>query len=128
VITAVEDGGFEVDDGVAGEVAADGSLEDAFLDGGDEVAGDGAAEDLVDELEAGAAREGFEADFAVAELAVAAALFLVTAVACRRCANRLAVGDLGGFERDFGVEAAAEFGGSRWSGDRGRSGAGDLLP
>ena len=57
-----------------------------------------------------AAREGFDADLAVAELAVASALLLVAAVACRGGANGLAVGDLGGFERDFGVVAAAEFG------------------
>ena len=113
-IAAVEDGGAEVDHGVAGEVAADGGFEDALFDGGDEVAGDGAAEDVVDELEAAAAREGFDADLAVAELAVASALFLVAAVAGGGGADGFAVGDLGGFQRDFGVVAAAELGDDRF--------------
>ena len=58
MITTVEDGGFEVDDRVAGEIAAGGGLDDTFFDGGDEVAGDGAAEGFVGELEAGAAGLG----------------------------------------------------------------------
>ena len=39
VVAAVEDRGLEVDDGVAGEVAADGGFEDAFFDGGNELRG-----------------------------------------------------------------------------------------
>ena len=96
VVAAVVDGGLEVDDGVAGEVAAGGGLDDALLDGGDEVAGDGAAEDFAGELEAAAAGEGLHADFAVAELAVAAGLLLVAALGLGLAADGFAVGDLAG--------------------------------
>ena len=85
VIAAVVDGDLEVDDRVAGEIAARGRLDDAFFDGGDEVARNGAAEDLVGELEAAAARQRLHADLAVAELAVAAGLLLVAALALRPC-------------------------------------------
>ena len=51
-----------------------------FLDRGDELARDRAAEDLVDELEVAAARQRLDLDLAVAELAVAAGLLLVPAV------------------------------------------------
>ena len=108
VVAAVVDGGLEVDDGVAGEVAARGRLDDALFDGGDEVARDGAAEDFVGELEAAAAGQGLHADFAVAELAVAAGLLFVAAVGLGLAADGFAIGNLGRFERDFGVVALFE--------------------
>ena len=51
-----------------------------FSTGGNELARDRAAEDLVDELEVAAARQRLHRDLAVAELAVAAGLLLVAAV------------------------------------------------
>ena len=108
VITAVVDDGPEVDDRVAGEIAAGGGLDDALFDGGDEVAGDGAAEDFAGELEAGAAGHGLHADFAVAELAVAAGLLFVASRRLDLGADGFAVGDLGRLEGDFGVVALFE--------------------
>ena len=65
----------------------------ALLDRRDELAGDRAALDLVDELEAGAARQRLDAQEHLAELAGAAALLLVPMVALGRRGDRLAVGD-----------------------------------
>ena len=123
VVAAVVDDGPEIDDREAGEVAAGGGLDDAFFDGGDEVARDGAAEDFAGEFEAAAAGQGLDADLAVAELAVAAALLLVAPMAFGLGADAFAVGDLGGLEGDFGVVALLE---ARHDGfDVGLAGAGD---
>ena len=65
-----------------------------------EHAGDDAALDHVDELEAGAARQRLDAQHHLAELAGAAALLLVAAVALGPARDGLAVGDL----RRAGVE------------------------
>ena len=108
MIAAVVDGDFEVDDGVAGEETARGRLDDAFFDGGDEVARDGAAEDFIVELEAAAAGHGLHADFAVAELAVAAGLLFVAALRFGFAADGFAIGNLGRLERDFSVVALFE--------------------
>ena len=108
MIRAVEDGDLEVDDRVAGEIAADGRLDDALFDRRDEVARNGSAEDFILEHEASAARHGLHADFAVAELAVAAGLLLVAALRFSLAANGFAVGNLGRFERDFSVVALFE--------------------
>ena len=108
VVAAVVDGGLEVDDRVAGEIAAGGGLDDALFDGGDEVAGDGAAEDFVAELEAAAAGQWLHANLAVAELAVAAGLLLVASRRLDLGADGLAVRHLGRFERDLGVVALFE--------------------
>ena len=80
VIAAVVDGDFEVDHRIAGEITARRRLHDALFDRGYELARNGAAEDLVGELEAAAARQRLHPDLAVAELAVAAALLLVASV------------------------------------------------
>ena len=53
---------------------------DALLDRGDELAGDRAADDLVDELEAAAALERLDAHERDAELAVTTGLLLVLAL------------------------------------------------
>jgi hypothetical protein len=108
VVGAVEDGDLEVDDGVAGEIAARGRLDDALFDGGDEIARDCAAEDFVGEFESGSARLRLHADFAVAELAVAAGLLFVAAVGLGLAANGFEVGNLGRLERDFSVVALFE--------------------
>ena len=55
-----------------------------FSHGRDELAGDGPAHDLVDELEAVAALEGLDAQDGHAELAVAAGLLLVLALGLGR--------------------------------------------
>ena len=62
VVLAVEAGHLHVDDGVAEHAAVRHRLLDALLHRGDELAGDGAADDLVDELEARAALERLDPD------------------------------------------------------------------
>src|ERR1700750_3182278 len=76
VVGAVVKGDAEVGDGVAGEVAARSRFLNALFDGGDKVPGNGAAEDVVDELDARAAGERLHADMAIAELAVPPGLLL----------------------------------------------------
>ena len=108
VIAAIVEADLEIDDGISGEEAAGGGFEDSLFDGGDEVFGDGAAEDVVDELELRAAGQGRHVDFAVAELAVSAGLLLVAALDVGGAADGFAVGHLGGLEDDLGVVAALE--------------------
>jgi hypothetical protein len=67
---------------------------DALFDGGDEVARNRAPEDVVLELEIGAAGERRHLDPAIGEMAVAARLFLVAPVRFRLAGDRLAVGNL----------------------------------
>ena len=84
MVLAVVELHLEVDHRVAREEALQARLLDALLDRRDEVLGDRAAEDVVDELEVRAARERLHADPAVAELAVAAGLLLVAPVGLGR--------------------------------------------
>ena len=84
----------EVDQREAGEHAARGGLLYALVDGGDELRRDGAADDLVGEQIALAARQRCHADPAVAELALAAGLLLVPPLPLLTRGDRLAVGDL----------------------------------
>ena len=108
VIAAVVDGGLEVDDGVAGEIAAGGGLDDALLDGGDEVAGDGAAEDFVGELEAAAAGQGSMRILQSPNWPWPPDLLFVAALGLGLGADGFAVRNLGRFEGDFGVVALFE--------------------
>ena len=71
-----------------------GRLHDAFLNRGNVVLGNRAAEDFVDELEVAAARQRLHLDLAIAELAVTAALLLVTALHVGAAANGFAIGNL----------------------------------
>ena len=82
-------------------------LLDALLHRGDVVPGDGAAEDVVHELEVAAARQRLHPDLAVAELAAAAGLLLVPAVALGRGLDRLPVGDLRLLEVDLDLVCAS---------------------
>ena len=87
---AVGQGDPQVHDGVA---VADAPLHlgaHALLDGRDEVAGYGAADDLVDELEPAALRQRFDLDVADGVLPVAAGLLDVPAVALGLPGERLA--------------------------------------
>ena len=105
---AVDELDLDVDHGEAGVDAFDHGAADALVDRGDEVARDGAAHDLVDELVA-EAPVGFEVDDADAELAATARLLLVLAFDVPDAAlDRLAVGDLGGQEVDVDRVFAAQ--------------------
>ena len=98
MVLAVQQADLEVDHRVAGEVAAPAGLLDALLDRRPVVVRDGAAEDLVGELEVLAARQRLDLDLAVGELAAAAGLLLVPAVAVGGLEDGLAVGHLGRME------------------------------
>ena len=80
MVLAVEARDLHVDDGEAEHAALLHRLVHALLDRGDELAGDRAADDLVDELEAAAALERLDAHERDAELPVAAGLLLVLAL------------------------------------------------
>ena len=108
VVGAIEHRHAEVDHRVAGEIPARARVLNAFFDRGHELARDGAAEDVVDELEVGAARQRLHPYLAVAELAVAAGLFLVPAVRLGRRLDRLAVRDARRLQVDVDAEAALQ--------------------
>ena len=110
MIGAVVEDDFEVHHRIAGEIAARGRVLDSLFDGGNEVPGNGAAEDIVDELELGAARERFHLDLAIAELAMAAGLFLVAALHVGSAPNGFPIGDLGRLQDYFGVIALLHLG------------------
>ena len=101
---AVEDRDRHVDDGEAERPAVVHGLDHALLDRGDELAGDGAADDLVDELEALAPAPGRHPQEAHAELAAPARLLLVLALGLGGALDRLPVGHL----HVVGVDADAE--------------------
>ena len=79
-----------------------------FSTAGHELPRNRAAEDVVDELEIGAARQRLHRDLAVAELAVAARLLLVAAVGLDLGGDRLAVGDARRLERHLDAEPAPQ--------------------
>jgi hypothetical protein len=68
----------EIHDRVPRQPAALGGFPDSLLDGRTEVLRNRSAEDLVDELEPAAARQGLQFDPAVPELPAPSGLFLVT--------------------------------------------------
>ena len=80
----------------------------ALLDRGDEVARDHPADDLVDELEAFAARQRLDLEPAIAELAAAAGLLLVLALRARLALDRLAIRNLRRLELDVDAEFPLE--------------------
>src|SRR6185437_16578311 len=86
------------------------SLDDAFFYGRNKVLGNGAAENVIHELKALAALHGFHLDFAVAVLAVAAALLLVATLDVSLATNGFTVGDFGSLEVDLSVVALLELG------------------
>src|SRR5262249_44721633 len=101
VIRAVVNRDLEIDHGKAGQVAVGGGFDDAFLDRGDVVLRDRAAENLVGELEIRPARQWLHADPAIAELPVAAGLFLVPALYVGFAPNGFAIRNLGGLQHDL---------------------------
>ena len=108
MVLAVVAGHLHVDDGIA-EVAAVGHrLLDALFHRGDELPGDGAADDRVHEDEALSALERLDPQVGDAELAVTAGLLLVLALRLGGLGDRLPVGDLHGLGLDRDAELAAE--------------------
>ena len=91
--------------GIAGEIAAHACFLDALFDGRNELPRNRAAENVVDELEVGAARQRLDLDLAVAELPVAAGLLLVPAVRLGRGLDRLAVRNARRLQVDVDAES-----------------------
>ena len=108
VVRAVDERHLEVDERVAGDGAVRRGLDDALLDGRAELLRDGAAEDLVLEDEAAAARQRLEDDLAVAELPAPAGLLLVAALHLGARRDGLLVGDLRRVERHLDVVAVLQ--------------------
>src|SRR6266481_2177984 len=95
----------EVDNGETSEMPSRCSFHNSLFHCGNVVLWDGAAEDVVDELESTAASQRFHFDFAIAKLPVSAALFLVTSVRVGSAANRFPVRNFRRFQHYFGVVA-----------------------
>ena len=110
MVLAVVQHGAEIHHREAGQVAAFGGGANALFHRGNEIVGNGAAEDVVHELETGAARQRLHAHPADAELAVSAGLLLVLALGVGLGANRLAIGHLRRLERDVHLESLAQLG------------------
>src|SRR4051794_13140849 len=108
MIGAVEHRHPEVDHRIAGEEAARARVLYPFLDRGHELPRDRAAENVVDELEVGAARERLDLDLAVAELAVSPRLFLVPAVRLGGGLDGFPVGDARRLEVHVDAETALQ--------------------
>src|SRR5260370_24479839 len=109
ILDVVEDGA-EVDYGETRQEAAGSGIADALFDGGNPVLRDGAAKDVVHELDALAALNRLHLDAAYAELAVATALLLVLAFDVGFPADGFAVRNLGGFERTVAMAALVDLG------------------
>ena len=105
VVGAVVEDCAKVHHRIAGEVAPGGGVFDSLFDGGNKVAWDGAAEDVVDELEFnfGVARQRFHLDLAVAVLAVAAGLLFVASLNVGLAAYGFAIRHLRRLQHHLGV-------------------------
>src|SRR6185503_2570835 len=105
----VIEAGLRVDDGIPGEYSAAHGLPDALLDRWDELLRDDAADDVVIEDEARAARTGLDLDLYVTVLAVTAGLANIAAFRFRLFVDGFAVCDLGlpdvGLYFEFPLEA-----------------------
>src|ERR1044072_6996782 len=100
MVGAVHEHGFEINERVARDGAACRRVNDALLDGRAEILRNRAAENLVLEHEAFAARQRLEDDLAITELAAPARLLLVASLDFGALRDRLLVGNLRRVERD----------------------------
>src|SRR5579864_726253 len=107
MVRAVVEYYTEIDHGVSGQEAVLGGLEYPLFNCRDIVLGNRTAENLVDELELGTAREGLHADPAVTELAVAAGLLFMTSLDIGFAADGFPIRDFGRLEGH--VDAVAFF-------------------
>ena len=106
VVAAVVDLHAKVHHLAAGQKAARCGFLHAFVNGRDILAGDDAAHDGVFKNIAGAARQAFHLNPAVAELPPAAGLFFVPPLHLALAPHGFAVGHLGRFEHNIHLEAA----------------------
>ena len=91
---------------VAGQGPLRHRLDEALLNGADELPGDRAADDLVHELEPAAPGERLDLEVADRVLTVTSRLLDVASLGLRRRPDRLPVGDLGGVVHDLDAELA----------------------
>src|SRR5260370_12507819 len=110
VIFAVVENGAEVHNGKPGQIAASGSVANSSFDGGDPVLRDGPAKDVVDELDALAALDGFHLDAADAKLSMAAGRLFVFAFVVGFASDGFAVMDFGRLPSEVHVIAFVELG------------------
>src|SRR4029077_5123020 len=110
VVFAVVERGAKIDDGESSEIAASCGVSNAALDGWDPVAWNGAAENVVDELDALTTFDRLHLDAADSELAVAAGLLFVFTFGVCFAANRFAIRDFGRLEREVDVVTLVQFG------------------
>src|SRR5271155_4163302 len=109
MIAAVEDGDPHVDHRIAGQESVGQSVAHAFFDRRNEVARDDAADDVVDELEALAARHRLDLQPAIAVLPAAAGLALVLALRLGAALDGFLVRNLGRLQLDVDVEFPPQF-------------------
>ena len=109
VVAAVQQCGLHADHRVTGQHAVLGGLTDALLDCREEVLRHAAAEHVLGKLDA-LALDGLELDPDVAELAVAAGLFLVAALRLAALADGLTVRHARILERDLDAELILQLG------------------
>ena len=107
MIGTIGQGDFDVDHGEAGDEAFFQSFTDAFFNGRDVLFRYGAAKDLIDEFKGFACRQRLDVQEDVAELTVAAALFLVFAFGCRLALDSFTIRDVDVFL--FGFDTVFPF-------------------
>ena len=100
----------EIDHRETRQIAARGGFADSALHRRNPVAGNRAAENIIDELDALAAFDRLHLDAADAELPVATGLFLVLAFGVGLAANGFAIRHLGRLQREIDVVALVELG------------------
>src|SRR5438105_3727612 len=109
VIRAIVKNHSEIHHRESGQVAALGGFDDAFLYRGNVVLGNGAAEDVVDELKIAAARQRLHLDLAITVLAVASGLLFMAALHVGSAPDSLAIRDFRRLQNHFGVVPLLQF-------------------
>ena len=110
MIGTIGQGNFDVDHGEAGDEAFFQGFTDAFFNGRDVLFRYGAAKDLIDEFKGFACRQRLDVQEDVAELTVAAALFLVFAFGCRLALDGFTIRDVNVFLFGFDTVFPFDFG------------------
>ncbi len=90
-----------IDHGITGQIAAGHGFSHAFLDCGNIIARDRAADNLIDELETFPRRERLDLEPSIAELAAAPGLFFQLSLGAGATANGFLVRDFGRLQNDF---------------------------
>src|ERR1700726_4787362 len=108
MIAAVEDGHPDVDHGIAAQESLVQRVAPALLDRRHKIARDDAPDDIVDELEALAARHRLDLEPAIAVLPAASRLTLVLALRLGASLDGLLIRNFGRLQLDVDVEFPAQ--------------------